>query len=71
MRLAISGVVIGVIAAYGLSRYMSTLLFGVAARDPVVFVGVPVLLAVVAVAACLIPARRAARLDPLDALRSE
>ncbi len=70
MRLAISGVVIGVIAAYGLSRYMSTLLFGVAARDPLVFVGVPVLLAVIALIAVWIPAARASQIDPLNALRS-
>jgi len=70
MRLAISGVVIGVIAAYGLSRYMSTLLFGVAARDPVVFVGVPVLLAVIALIAVWVPAARASQIDPLNALRS-
>jgi hypothetical protein len=70
MRLAISGVVIGVGAAYGLSRYMSTLLFGVAARDPVVFVGVPVLLAVIALVAVWVPAARASQIDPLNALRS-
>jgi ABC-type antimicrobial peptide transport system permease subunit len=70
MRLAVVGVVIGVGAAYGLSRYMSTLLFGVAPRDPLVFVGVPVLLAVIALLAVWIPAARASQIDPLDALRS-
>jgi ABC-type antimicrobial peptide transport system permease subunit len=70
MRLAVSGVVIGVATAYGLSRYMSTLLFGVAARDPLVFVGVPVLLAVIALLAVWIPAARASQIDPLNALRS-
>jgi ABC-type antimicrobial peptide transport system permease subunit len=70
MRLAISGVVIGVAAAYGLSRYMSTLLFGVAARDPVVFVGVPLLLAIIALIAVWVPAARASQIDPLNALRS-
>jgi putative ABC transport system permease protein len=70
MRLALIGVIIGVAAAYGLSRYMSTLLFGVEARDPVVFVGVPLLLAVIALIAVWVPAARASRIDPLGALRS-
>jgi predicted permease len=70
MRLALIGVLIGVGAAYGLSRYMSTLLFGVEARDPLVFVGVPLLLAFIALVAVWIPAGRASRIDPLGALRS-
>jgi len=70
MRLALAGVVIGVGAAFGLSRYMSSLLFGVQARDPMVFAGVPVLLGVVALLAVWIPAGRASRIDPLGALRS-
>jgi ABC-type lipoprotein release transport system permease subunit len=63
-------VVFGVIAAYVLSRYMSTLLFGVQARDPLVFIGVPLLLAVIALIAVWVPARRASVIDPLGALRS-
>jgi predicted permease len=70
MRLAVVGVLLGVGAAYALSKYMSTLLFGVDARDPLVFVGVPALLAVVALLATWIPAARASRIDPLGALRS-
>ncbi len=70
MRLAMAGVVIGVAAAYELSRYLKTMLFGVEVRDPLVFVGVPVLLAVVALLAVWIPARRASNVDPLGALRS-
>jgi len=70
MRLAITGVVLGLGAAFVLSRYMSSLLFGVQARDPVVFVGVPVLLAVIALLAVWIPAGRASRIDPLGALRA-
>jgi putative ABC transport system permease protein len=70
MRLALVGVVLGVGAAYGLSRYMSTLLFGVQARDPLVFFGVPFLLAVIALVAVWVPARRASGIDPLGALRS-
>jgi predicted permease len=70
MRLALAGVVIGVVAAYALSKYMSTLLFGVEARDPLVFVGVPALLALVALLATWIPAARASKIDPLGALRA-
>ncbi len=69
MRLALVGVILGVAAAYALSRYMSTLLFGVEARDPWVFIGVPALLAVIALLAVWIPAGRASRIDPLGALR--
>src|SRR5258708_36246875 len=70
MRLAVVGVVIGVAAAFGLSRYMASLLFGVAALDPLVFVGVPLLLAIVAFFAVWIPALRASRVDPLRAIPS-
>jgi ABC-type antimicrobial peptide transport system permease subunit len=70
MRLALIGVVLGVGAAYALSKYMSTLLFGVQARDPLVFVGVPLLLSLIALLAVWIPAGRASRIDPLGALRS-
>jgi predicted permease len=70
MRLAFVGVVLGVGSAYALSRYMSSLLFGVQPRDPLVFVGVPVLLAGVALLAVWVPAARASRIDPLGALRS-
>jgi predicted permease len=70
VRLALVGVVIGTGAAFGLSRYMSSLLFGVQARDPLVFIGVPVLLAVVAVVAVWVPAGRASKVDPLGALRA-
>jgi len=70
MRLAGIGVVIGVAAAYALAKYMSNFLFGVQPRDPLVFVGVPVLLAVIALVAVWVPAARASRIDPLGALRS-
>ena len=71
MRLAIAGVVVGVAAAFWLARLISTLLFGVNARDPLVFGGVPVLLTLVALLAVWIPARRASRVDPIIALRYE
>ena len=71
MRLALVGVVIGVAAAFGLARLISTFLYGVTARDPLVFVGVPMLLSIVALLAVWIPARRASHVDPIIALRYE
>jgi ABC-type antimicrobial peptide transport system permease subunit len=71
MRLALVGVVLGVGAALGLAKLIATFLFGVTPRDPFVFVGVPVLLSVVALLAVWIPARRASRVDPIIALRYE
>ncbi|HET7564093.1 MAG TPA: ABC transporter permease [Gemmatimonadaceae bacterium] len=69
MRLALVGVVIGVAAAFGLTRFIASFLFGVAAWDPLVFVSVPLLLTAVALIAVWWPARRASRVDPLNALR--
>jgi len=63
------GLAIGLAASYGLSRYLETLLFGVNARDWMVFSIVTVVLLVVAALACYIPARRATRIDPMEALR--
>jgi predicted permease len=70
MRLAVTGVVLGVGGAFGLSRFMQSLLFGVTTRDPLVFGGVPLLLAVVALLAVWVPAARASRIDPLGAIRA-
>jgi ABC-type antimicrobial peptide transport system permease subunit len=71
MSLAAIGVVVGIASAFGLTRFMATLLFGVQARDPMVFVGIPLALAVVALVAVWLPAQRVTRVDPLTALRYE
>ena len=71
MRLAAAGVVLGLIGAFFASRMLQSFLFNTAAADPLVFVSVPVLLIVVALFSCWLPARRAARVDPMVALRSE
>jgi len=69
MRLALVGVALGVCAAFGLTRLIASFLFGVKSWDPVVFVTVPVVLCAVALLAVWLPATRAARLDPVRAMR--
>ena len=71
MQLTIAGVIVGAAAAFGLSRLIASLLFGVKSWDPIVFVTVPVVLAAVALLAVWLPATRASRLDPMAALRVE
>ncbi len=69
MALAVAGVTIGLLAAFLLTRLIQSLLFGVNASDPITFAGISVLLAIITLIACYIPARRAARIDPLVSLR--
>ena len=68
-RLALCGICLGVLGALALSRFLSALLFGVGERDPLTYAAVIATLATVALAACLLPARAAARVDPMTVLR--
>ena len=71
MMLAFTGILAGGVAAWVLTRWMSALLFGVHAHDPLVFIAVPIVLAAVALAAAYVPTRRALQVQPLEALRYE
>jgi predicted permease len=70
-KMALVGVGIGLIVALGLTRLMSSMVFGVSTHDPLTFIGVALLLTFIALAACVIPARRATHVDPMVALRYE
>ena len=71
MKLASIGIAIGVLAGLALSRFIASLLFGVTSRDPLVFIGVPLVLVGVSLISVLGPAIRAGRIDVAEALRRE
>jgi putative ABC transport system permease protein len=71
LRLAVAGVAIGVVASFGATRVLSGMLFQVSAADPVTFGGITVVVTAVALLASYLPARRAVRMDPVDALRAD
>ena len=71
LRLAVAGVVVGLVAAAAATRLVQGLLFNTSATEPAVYIALSALLLAMAVLACYVPARRAMRVDPMTALRSE
>jgi ABC-type antimicrobial peptide transport system permease subunit len=71
MSITLTGLAIGILGALTLAKVVQTLLFGVKPTDPVTYVGVGLMILVVALIACLVPANRAMRVDPLVAIRNE
>ena len=71
MAIALAGIAVGVVGAYGLSRLTASLLYGVSPSDPMTYTAVAAVIAAVAVAACVVPIRRATRVDPLEAIRAD
>jgi putative ABC transport system permease protein len=71
LSLAVIGILIGAAGAYGLSKLTAKLLFGVSPTDAATYLGVAGVIAVVALVACMVPARRALRIDPLTAIRGD
>jgi len=71
MLLAMGGIAIGMAGSWVVTRFLSSLLFGVRPTDPITFALVPLILVVVTLVACLLPARRATKVDPMVALRYE
>jgi putative ABC transport system permease protein len=71
LRLTMLGIALGLGAAWGLTRFLRTILYETSPHDPITYAGVAVVLLGVAALACWLPARRAARVNPVDALRAE
>jgi ABC-type antimicrobial peptide transport system permease subunit len=71
MRLALIGVALGIAAAFGLTRFLASFLYGVKSVDPMAFIAVPLILTAVALLAVWLPATRASKVDPMQALRME
>jgi len=71
MQLAAAGVLVGLASAVGLTRVLRNFLYGVSPTDPVTFAAIPLILVIIALLACWLPARRAAKVDPMEALRYE
>ena len=71
LRLALTGVALGTLGSFALGKWIESLLFGTTPTDPAVFSGVSLLLCAVALVAAYVPARRASRIDPMQALRTE
>jgi ABC-type antimicrobial peptide transport system permease subunit len=71
LRLALVGVMLGIIGAFATSRALDSMIYGVTAFDPVSFAAIPLLLGAIALIASYVPTRRALRIDPVEALRTE